>query len=136
MTPAVFDLNVVISAAGWGGTPAKCMSMVENGRVRGAVSEPMLTRLRERLTDRLQLDPTLAEDVIARIRRSHRVVELTMPAAEVTVDPEDDIVLATALAAEATHLVTGDRRHLLPLIEYHTVRIVTPVAFLREVDAA
>ena len=40
-------------------------------------------------------------------------------------DPEDDMIVATAVAARADYLVTGDRRHLLPLARYEATRIVT-----------
>jgi len=30
-------------------------------------------------------------------------------------DPKDDMVLECALAAKATHLVSGDKKHLLPI---------------------
>lgn len=45
-------------------------------------------------------------------------------------DPKDDMVVATALAAGAGYLVTGDRRHLLALGDYEGVRILGPRAFL------
>jgi putative PIN family toxin of toxin-antitoxin system len=45
-------------------------------------------------------------------------------------DPKDDMVVATALAAGAGYLVTGDRRHLLALGEHEGVRILGPRAFL------
>jgi uncharacterized protein len=45
-------------------------------------------------------------------------------------DPKDDMIVATAVAAGADYLVTGDRRHLLPLGTYAGVRIVTPRQFL------
>lgn len=45
-------------------------------------------------------------------------------------DPKDDPVVATAVAAKADYLVTGDRRHLLPLGEYQGIRILTPREFL------
>lgn len=45
-------------------------------------------------------------------------------------DPEDDVVVATAVAARADYLVTGDRRHLLPLGSYQGIRVVTPRQFL------
>jgi uncharacterized protein len=44
-------------------------------------------------------------------------------------DPDDDPVIATAVAARADYLVTGDRRHLLPLGAYAGTRIVTPRQF-------
>jgi predicted nucleic acid-binding protein len=48
----------------------------------------------------------------------------------VVADPDDDKVLETAVAAGATHLVSGDRRHLLPLREFQGIRIVSPAEFL------
>lgn len=48
----------------------------------------------------------------------------------VPLDPKDDVILATAVAAGAGYLVTGDRRHLLSLGAYAGIRIVSPRAFL------
>jgi putative PIN family toxin of toxin-antitoxin system len=45
-------------------------------------------------------------------------------------DPKDDMIVATAVAAGADCLVTGDRRHLLPLGSYLGIRIVAPREFL------
>ena len=57
------------------------------------------------------------------------------PVAPVTGDPDDDVILATAVAAEVSVLISGDRKHLLPLGEYAGVRILTPQAFLAELRA-
>ena len=45
-------------------------------------------------------------------------------------DPEDDMVIATAVAAEADYLVTGDRAHLLPMREYRGIPIISARSFL------
>lgn len=45
-------------------------------------------------------------------------------------DPADNPIVATAVAARADYLVTGDRRHLLPLGSYEGVRIVSVREFL------
>ena len=47
----------------------------------------------------------------------------------VATTPADDLILATAVAGGASHLVTGDRQ-LLNLGEYRGVRIVGPRAFV------
>ena len=43
----------------------------------------------------------------------------------VSIDPDDDLVLATALAARAHLIVTGDRKHLLILQQFEGIPIVT-----------
>jgi len=47
-------------------------------------------------------------------------------------DPDDDRILPSAASAGADILISGDRKHLLPLGQYRAVRIITPQAFLAE----
>jgi uncharacterized protein len=47
-------------------------------------------------------------------------------------DPADDLILACAIAAEVEVLVSGDRKHLLPVGKRGGVRIITPQALLAE----
>lgn len=51
-----------------------------------------------------------------------------------TGDPADDVILACAAEARVDVLVTGDRRHLLPVGEYRGVRVLTPQALLAELS--
>jgi putative PIN family toxin of toxin-antitoxin system len=50
-------------------------------------------------------------------------------------DPDDDHVLACALTACANLIVTGDRKHLLPLGSYEDIDIVTAAEALRRIEA-
>jgi predicted nucleic acid-binding protein len=58
------------------------------------------------------------------------------PPEAVTGDPADDLILACAVHASVDALVSGDRRHLLPVGEHRGVRIVTPQALLAELRDA
>lgn len=65
--------------------------------------------------------------------RSIASVAPSPPATEsITGDPADDTVLACAVGERAEILVTGDRRHLLPVGRHRGVRILTPQALLAE----
>src|SRR3990167_1563842 len=44
-------------------------------------------------------------------------------------DPDDNMVLATALEGQASYLVTGNAKHF-PSEEYQDVKIVTPQEFV------
>lgn len=48
----------------------------------------------------------------------------------VAADPDDNKVLECAAVAGATHLVTGDRRHLLPLGSFQGAKVVSVSEFL------
>jgi predicted nucleic acid-binding protein len=54
----------------------------------------------------------------------------------VTGDPADDVILATAVAANAEVLVSGDTRHLLPVGAHEGVRILKPQGLLTELSGA
>ncbi len=45
-------------------------------------------------------------------------------------NPADTVVLEAAVEGHATHIVTGDKKHLLPLKAYQGIPIVTPQDFL------
>jgi predicted nucleic acid-binding protein len=53
-------------------------------------------------------------------------------AGSVTGDATDDLILPSAVEASADVLVTGDRKHLLPLGDHRGVRVRTPQALLAE----
>ncbi len=47
-----------------------------------------------------------------------------------TPDPDDEMILECALAAEASYIVSGDKKHLLALREFQEIPIVNPADFL------
>lgn len=53
---------------------------------------------------------------------------------QATGDPADDVILATAIAANVDVLVSGDTRHLLPLGTHQGVRILRPQELLAELS--
>ena len=65
-----------------------------------------------------------------------RLVTITHRLKVVTADPDDDKVVECAVVGGATHLVTGDRRHLLPLGSYQGIAIVSAADFLALVTVA
>lgn len=86
--------------------------------------------VRPKITDRYRRKPYAAQAFCSGLAAGAVLVH-DLPALEaVPLDPKDDMVIATAVAAEAEYLVTGDRRHLLVLGQYEGIRIVSPRAFL------
>lgn len=51
----------------------------------------------------------------------------------VSADPDDDKLLECAVVGGATHIVSGDRRHVLPLGSYQWIVIVSAADFLSRV---
>ncbi len=64
-----------------------------------------------------------------------RIIDTPASAEARSGDPADDRILAAALAADADVLVSGDRRHLLPLDDVDGLRILSPQQLLAELAA-
>ena len=73
-------------------------------------------------------------DIKARVKRFARIADIITPTIVPNViqhDPADNHILACAISGKADVIVSGDKRHLLPLKEYEFIPIIRPVDFLR-----
>lgn len=127
----MFDTNVLISALAYGGLPRELLTRVFRGEVTLVTSTVLLNELEDVLVARFAHDPSLARTVRGEIELLAEVVDASGPA-PVARDPDDDAVLAAAVAGEASAIVTGDR-DLLVLGEHHGIRIITPREFASDV---
>ena len=138
MPRAVLDSSVLISAFI---TPRRLPSAVLDAAERGAfvlcLSPAILEETRASLlrkTKRIRRYYTYPDERIAAyIEGLAALAELVSDLPDIQAvpnDPKDNPIVATAVAAKADYLVTGDRRHLLPLGEYQGIRIVGVREFL------
>jgi predicted nucleic acid-binding protein len=128
---------VLVSALIADGPPSRVLEEAIDGRIELVLPGFVLDELERVLTDKLGFDEdrvSAARSLLARLASSRPDRPKLVDA--VTGDPDDDVVLACAVDSESAVLVTGDRKHLLPLGEDHGVRLLTPQALLREVRTA
>jgi uncharacterized protein len=90
-------------------------------------SSALLAELAEKLSGKLGLNPERTPLYLVYQRRAHLVAPAPL-AAPVCRDPDDDLVLATALAAGADVIITGDK-DLLILGAHEGIRIRSPRQF-------
>jgi uncharacterized protein len=127
---AVFDTNILFSAVGWKGKPFLCLELARAGMVDGVTCPELLDELAEKLQSKLSFTPEQALDTVADLLTFLRVVSITCKLKAVPADPDDDKVLECATTVGATHIITGDRRHLLPLGAFQGVSIMTAADFI------
>jgi putative PIN family toxin of toxin-antitoxin system len=123
----VADTNTVVSAFLWGGAPAEVLTAAREQRLTLFTSAALIAELedvltREKFAARIaQVGSTVAE-MIAGYRALAQLVRTTAMA-PVSRDPDDDQVLACALAADAGFIVTRDQ-DLRTLDPFRTIRIL------------
>lgn len=129
----VLDTNVLVAALVANGL---CRELVHRAiRLRVlAISTPLLDELDATLRGKFAVTASVSA-FLGLFRSSVRVVDPRPLASPVCRDSTDDIVLATAIAAGADVVVTGDE-DLLVLRSYEGVPIVAPRTFLERLDGS
>ena len=127
---AVFDTNILFSAVGWKGKPFICLELARAGMIDGVTCRELLDELAEKLQTKLSFTPKQVLDTVADLLTFLRVVPITGNLKAISADPDDDKVLECAASVGATHIVTGDRRHLLPLATFQGIPILSAADFL------
>lgn len=137
MIVAVLDTNVLVSAFPAHGTvPATLIDAWRQGAYHLVVSEHILEELAETWRDpywQARFAPTESAEAITLLRTAALVTSLTVEVSGVATHPEDDLILATAVAGDATYLVTGDRK-LRAVGTFQGVTILSPREFLDQLS--
>jgi len=123
----VLDTNVLLAAVL---APGLCRELVRKHihLYEIGCSPALLEEFAEKLHHKLGFQPT---DVPFFVAYRQRVILVEAPPLPMPVcrDPDDDLVLATALMVRADVIITGDK-DLLVLKEHRGVRILSPRQFL------
>lgn len=128
------DTNVLVSAFIAGGPPSRVIEEAIDGHIELVLATPILVELERVLTAKLRFEPECAREIGALLTDlAQEVIDAPTGTPEpVTGDPADDLILASAVHAGVQTIVSGDRRHLLPVGEHRGTRIITPQALLAE----
>lgn len=127
----LLDTNVVVAGLLWNGPPRRLIESAIDGMSVALYSSPaLLEELRQTLgypkfAARIDKAGASVQSLVTTYRD---IVTLVVPGTVPRIvmnDADDDHVIAAALAAEADFIVTGDRRHLLPLGSHRGIGIVT-----------
>jgi putative PIN family toxin of toxin-antitoxin system len=127
----VLDTNVVVAGLLWRGPPRRLIELAIEGEAVELFSSPVLldelahTLGYAKFAARIRSFGTSIEALVAQYTA---LVSLVAPATAPRVvanDADDDHVIAAAVAARAELIVTGDRKHLLPIGSHRGIAIVT-----------
>jgi uncharacterized protein len=132
----VLDTNVVVSAILWGGTPRKLFDLADAGQITLFTSIELLRELtgilsRDKFAERIGASGQSIDQIVDGYAA---YAEIVRPVAtpRVAPDPDDDVVLGTALAANAEMVVTGDGP-FLSVGRWRDIGVVTVVDALTRI---
>ncbi len=125
----LLDTNVLIAAFIARGT---CCELLEHCARHHTVvsSAPLLQELREKLSGKLGFSLQETRETLSLFQGHMELVEPATLDQPVSRDPDDDAVLAAALAGKCDCIVTGDK-DLLVLEKFCQIPILAPADFWR-----
>jgi len=124
----VLDTNIVLSGFFWDGPPRLLLEDGLPNRLFRLTSDALLAELadvlgRAKFQRRLASSPLSIDQLMDRYAAS-AIKVIPVSVSRIAPDPDDDVVIGTALSARADLIVTGDHG-LLSVGMYEGVRIVT-----------
>ena len=125
---AVADTNIVVSGLLWQGPSRRILERARAGEIELFTSSSLLAELqdvlsRRKFARRLELARVEPRRLLMGYAALARIVLPAEIPPTIADDPDDDEVLACAVAARAEIIVSGDS-HLLALVEFRGIRIL------------
>ncbi len=136
MASVTADTNIYISGIHFGGKPRHFLDLARAGVFRLDISEPVKSEILRVLREDFAYPDEALQEVKERIERLTHSVTPTETLDIIEADPSDNRILECAAAAKSDYIVTGDKKHILPLGSHAGTRIVKLADFLRQLQGA
>jgi uncharacterized protein len=137
----VLDTNIVVAGLLWNGPPRRLIELAIEGEAVELFSSPVLLNELSHTLGYSKFDKRIegfGTSIAALVAQYAALVSLVVPASVLRVvakDADDDHVIAAAVAARAELIVTGDRKHLLPIGSHQGIAIVTAREVVDRIEA-
>lgn len=127
----VLDTNIYISALLFAGKPLQIINLAIEDKISIVISREIITETLGVLSQKFSYSPAKISQVETLILDTCSLVEPQTPVKFIKNQPADNHILECALAAKANFIVSGDKKHLLPLKQFRSILIVTPAELLK-----
>ena len=131
----VLDTNVIVSGLNFPGNERMVLELALRGRFEFYLSRFILEEVAGVLTRKFDWDEERTAQALQAIENAATVIDPPRLPESIEGDHADNRILECAVEASADYLVTGDRRHLLPLEEHQGAEILNAPRFLSAPEA-
>ena len=131
----VLDTNVIVSGLNFPGNERLVLELVLRGRFELYLSTFILEEAAGVLGRKFDWDAERSSQALRALGNAGTVIYPRRLPEVVEGGHADNRILECAVEAAADYLVTGDRRHLLPLEEHQGTRILNAPRFLSALES-
>jgi putative PIN family toxin of toxin-antitoxin system len=126
----VIDTNVIVSGLTFKGQPREVLDLAWKGEIEVYISPFILRELTGTLKKDFGWSNEQIRDTIQRIKAKTNSIRPKIKVSVVKEKDDDNRILECAIEGNAQYLISGDKKHLLPLKQYQGIKILSPAQFL------
>jgi putative PIN family toxin of toxin-antitoxin system len=126
----VIDTNVIVSGLTFKGQPREVLDLAWKGEIEVYISPFILKELTGTLKKDFGWSNEQIKDTIQRIKAKTISIRPKIKVSVVKEKDDDNRILECAIEGDVRYLISGDKKHLLPLKEYRGIKILSPAQFL------
>jgi putative PIN family toxin of toxin-antitoxin system len=127
----VIDTNVFVSGLTFKGKPREVLDLIWRGDIEACISSFILKELEETLKKDFSWDRDQIKHTIEKIKAEIILIQPKNKVSVIKGKDNDNRILECAIEGKVQYLISGDRKHLLPLKEYQRIKILSPAEFLK-----
>jgi len=127
----VIDTNVFVSGLTFKGKPREVLDLIWRGDIEACISSFILKELEETLRKDFSWDRDQIKHTIEKIKARTILIQPKNKVSVIKENDDDNRILECAIEGTVQYLISGDRKHLLPLKEYQGTKIISPSDFLK-----
>ena len=129
----VCDTNVLISGILFGGHARQILRLSSQGVITNFISPDILRELEDvLLRPKFGIHTEQVLSIISLVKDSFELVVPNLRVDKILNDPDDNHILETAAEADASFIISGDK-HLLDLMEWKGIRVISPAEFMEKI---
>ncbi len=126
----VIDTNVIVSGLTFKGQPREVLDLAWKGEIEVYISPFILKELTGTLRKDFGWSGEQIRETVQRIKAKTISIRPKIKISVVKEKDDDNRILECAIEGNVRYLISGDKKHLLPLKEYQGIRILSPAQFL------
>jgi len=134
MPKITLDTNVIAPAliGDRRGPSARIWRRILRKQDKLVTSAQILSEL-EAVLEALEVNPEVRSAFVSRLLETAIMIKPKHEENFVPGDPSDNKIAETAISGKASFIISGDKRHILPLKSIRGIRIVSPAVYLAEI---
>jgi len=127
----VIDTNVFISGLNFTGKPTEVLELFVKGEIEVYISPFILKELERILREKFEWNEKQLQKVLNKIKKKAVMVRPKTKISIIKTKKDDNRILECAVDGSVQYIISGDKRHILPLKNFRGIKILSPDEFLR-----